>query len=99
MVSCPFRICAGSVNKLVIIQLYHSVAEVLLYKNRQSLNCWLVYHFQICEFVLADIASNSLSFVLYWLVYQTQHKFWKWYTSQQFKLCGKQTSYTMVQFY
>ena len=28
------RICAGSVNKLVINQLYHSVAEVLLYKNR-----------------------------------------------------------------
>ena len=28
MVSCSFRICAGSVNKLVINQLYHSVAEV-----------------------------------------------------------------------
>ena len=33
MVSCSFRICAGSVNKLVINQLYHSVAEVLLYKK------------------------------------------------------------------
>ena len=33
-VTSSLGICAGSVNKLVINQLYHSVAEVLLYKNR-----------------------------------------------------------------
>ena len=33
MVTSSLGICAGSVNKLVINQLYHSVAEVLLYKN------------------------------------------------------------------
>ena len=31
------RICAGSVNKLVSNQLYHSVAEVTLYKNKIKL--------------------------------------------------------------
>ena len=36
-INCDFWIFAGSVNKLVINQLYHSVAEALLYKNRAKL--------------------------------------------------------------
>ena len=33
-VTSSLGICAGSVNKLVINQLYHNVAEAVLYKNK-----------------------------------------------------------------
>ena len=65
MVTSSLRICAGSVNKLVINQLYYSVAEVLLYKNRQSLNCSWPAQIQKSQLIgIMIMISCSLRIVL-----------------------------------